>query len=309
MEFIESKLSIIIVSYNRPKYLQDTIKYCVNQTLQAKEIIVIDASNKHLRLSEDFTSQYSPILKYHEWNEVGNISKQRNAGINQAKGDIIIFIDDDVKFDNHLFEKIVIRFKQLNADALSGLIEASHRKISKEVFQNKKDPMLYLGQPSFHQNDFLVQTYLISAACFAVKKQILLKIGGFDEQLKGVFDDSDVGVRLTNAGYLVYHDCQFSVFHFAAKGSGSRSPILGPVWSYANITYMQLKHFYIDKSDVFLIKSIFYLLKPSKRYLMPHRLIMDIIYFIKGFREGRSRIEQGPIYINVNSDYGLYKLR
>jgi GT2 family glycosyltransferase len=297
MELTDPKFSIIIVSYNRPKFLVDTINYCMNQTFNAFEVIIIDASNPNLRLSDEFQKKHAPTLKYKTWTEIGNISKQRNAGIKESKGDVIIFLDDDVRFNNELFEKIKNRFSQLNADALSGLIEATHREISKEVFLYKKNPMLYLGQPSFHQNDFLVQTYLISAACFAVKKKALVNIGGFDEQLKGVFDDSDVGIRLSNAGYLVYHDNTFGVFHYAAKGSGSRSPLLGPVWSYANITYIQLKHFYNENPNLFFKKSLIYFLRPSRKYLRPIKLFKEIIYYIKGYKEGLKRKEKGPIYL------------
>jgi GT2 family glycosyltransferase len=293
------KISIILVSYNRRTYLEDTIRYCLSQTYKDFEIIVVDASEQGLKLSEDFISLYVDKLNYINWDEVGNISKQRNAGIKASKGEFVLFLDDDVKFDENLLETILRRFSELNADALTGIIEASHRKVSKEVKVDTSDPMLYLGQPSFHQNDFLVQTYLVSAACFAVSRKALLAIGGFDEQVLGVFDDSDVGIRLTNAGYLVYHDNAFSVFHFAAKNSGSRSPKLGPVWKYANISYLQMKHFYRNNPEEFYAKSIRYFLRPSRYYFKPFKLLKEMTWFKQGFAIAKKRIIEGPKNINL----------
>lgn len=289
------KISVILVSLNRKEYLAKTIRYCLAQTLMPLEIIIVDASEREHRQIEEVVS--NTRIKYIEWPEIGNISRQRNEGIKRASGDIILFLDDDVKFASTLFDTIIRRFNELKADALTGIIESSHRKISKEVFVFKDDPMLYLGQPSFHQNDFLVQTYLVSAACFAVKRVALLNIGGFDERLNGTFDDSDVGIRLTESGYLVYHDNQFSVYHFAAKGSGSRSVKLGPDWKYTNICYLQLKHFYPDE-NLFYKKCLKYFIKPSRKWIRPFKLISDFHFFNKGFDEAKKRILKGPIYIN-----------
>ena len=292
------KFSIIIVSYNRKSYLKDTIMYCMTQTINDFEIIVVDASEKELLLEDDFIYSLNGKINYIVWPEIGNISRQRNIGLKKAQGEYILFLDDDVKFEADLLDQITQRFIQLGADALSGIIEASHREISKKVHITN-DPMLYLGQPSFHQNDFLVQTYLVSAACFAVKRKVILSIGGFDEQVQGVFDDSDVGIRLTNHGYLVYHDNMFSVYHYAARNSGSRSPRLGPIWKYANICYLQIKHFYKNNPDDFFDKSIRYFLKPSRLYLNPIKLFKEILLFKKGFDEAQRRILEGPKNINL----------
>jgi len=293
------KISVILVSLNRKEYLAQTIRYCLEQTLLPLEIIIVDASEKEHRQEAKVIS--NSLVTYIEWPEIGNISRQRNEGIKRASGDIILFLDDDVKFASTLFETIIRRFNELQADALTGIIESSHRKISKEVFVFKDDPMLYLGQPSFHQNDFLVQTYLVSAACLAIKRVPLLKIGGFDERLNGTFDDSDVGIRLTEAGYLVYHDNQFSVYHFAAKGSGSRSVKLGPDWKYTNICYLQLKHFYPDE-NIFFNKCLIYFIKPSRKWIRPFKLISDFLFFKKGFAEAKKRLKKGPIYITNDNE-------
>lgn len=291
-------ISVIIVSYNRKTFLEDTIRYCYDQLYKAAQVIVIDASDENLLLSESFLGAFDESLVYVKWPEVGNISRQRNQGLKRATGEFILFLDDDVKFNNDLFKILVERFDQFKADAITGLIQSSHRTVSKEVFIFNKNALLYLGQPSFHQCDFLVETCLVSAACFAVKRDAIFFIGGFDERLGGVFDDSDVGIRLAANNFFILHDNLVKVFHYAAKNSGSRSPLLGMDWMYTNICYLQLKHFYRNKENIFYWKAIRHLIKPSRGWLKPIFRIQNINSFKRGYAEALKRISLGPVYIN-----------
>lgn len=291
-------ISVIIVSYNRKTFLEDTLQYCYSQSYKAAQVIVVDASDENLLLSVSFVASHDKSFVYIKWPEVGNISRQRNQGLKQATGDIILFLDDDVKFDNDLFETVITRFDRFKPDAITGLIQSSHRSISKEVFVFKKNTLQYLGQPSFHQCDFLVETYLVSAACLAVKRNAILSVGGFDEQLAGVFDDSDVGIRLAASNFLVLHDNMVRVFHYAAKNSGSRSPKLGLDWLYTNTCYLQLKHFYKGKENIFYWKAMRQILRPSRLWLNPLERFRHIRSFKRGFTESLKRLSLGPIYLN-----------
>ena len=106
-------------------------------------------------------------------------------------------------------------------------------------------------------------------------------------------------MRLTNAGYKIYHDNKIVVFHFAAKNSGSRSTTLGPVWVYSNICYLHLKHFYKEDHKSFYKKAMFFLVSPSKLYFKPLRFLQDLLNFKKGYQIAKKRIENNPIYINM----------
>lgn len=291
-------ITVIIVSYNRKTFLKDTINYCYNQLYKAAQVIVVDASDGNLLLPQAFLASFDKSLLYIKWPEVGNISRQRNEGLKKATGEIVLFLDDDVKFDNDLFQTLVERFDQFKPDAITGLIQSSHREVSKEVFIFKKDVLHYLGQPSFHQCDFLVETYLVSAACFAVKRDVILSIGGFDERLGGVFDDSDVGIRLAANNFFVLHDNKVKVFHYAAKNSGSRSPKLGLDWKYTNTCYLQLKHFYKGREDVFYQKAINQMIRPSRSWLKPFERLQHIRAFKRGYAEALKRLSLGPVYLN-----------
>lgn len=89
------KVSVIIPVYNVEKYLDDCLENVVNQTLQDIEIICIndgstDNSLEILRKYENKDERVKIIDK-----ENGGLSSARNAGIKEAKGEYILFLDSD----------------------------------------------------------------------------------------------------------------------------------------------------------------------------------------------------------------------
>ena len=92
------KVSIIMATYNRAHFIVETIQSIQAQTFQNWECLIIDDG------STDTTTQVlEPILKedhrfqYHKRpsNYKKGLPASRNYGLNLAKGDSIIFFDDD----------------------------------------------------------------------------------------------------------------------------------------------------------------------------------------------------------------------
>ena len=92
--------SIIVCTYNRADSLKETLHALQRQELltilHEWEVIVVDNnSNDHTRqVVEDIQRRWS-ILRY-EFEESQGLSFARNHGIACAKGEIILFTDDDV---------------------------------------------------------------------------------------------------------------------------------------------------------------------------------------------------------------------
>jgi len=86
------KVSIIIPTYNRARFLKEAIESVFNQTYLDYELIVVDDG------SEDNTKQiitrYKDRLTYTDIPHQG-VSKARNTGINLAQGEFICFLDSD----------------------------------------------------------------------------------------------------------------------------------------------------------------------------------------------------------------------
>src|SRR5438034_8399752 len=89
-----SRVSVIIPTYNRARYLSDAIRSVVNQTFQDFEIIVIDdCSQDQTRIATD--SFKDQRIKYLTHDSNRGEAAARNTGIQKSTGSYIAFLDDD----------------------------------------------------------------------------------------------------------------------------------------------------------------------------------------------------------------------
>lgn len=275
--------SIIIPTFNRKKYLLETLDFIKEQTIQPVEVIVVDVSELQFQLNDIEIKKYQPLLNYIPWSEYGNISKQRNHGIQLAKGDVILFLDDDVTFEKDLIENYITAFNETKADGISGLVETEkYRKGHKPLFF--KGILNDIKEPNFQPCDFIAPTKVICTASFAVKTKALKAIKGFDELQRGSYDDLEVGFRLIENGYVILHHPLPVVFHIQAMASGARDLKHGNLWSIENQVYFMLKHKYNTKRNIFLWKLYWEGLRPSRAWLKPYSLFERLKLKIKAYK-------------------------
>lgn len=94
MENKKPKVSVIVTTYNREKYLKETIQSILNQTFTDFELIVVDNFSNYnfFEVIESFND--SRIKPFQNQNN-GIISVNRNFGLKQVLGEYVAFCDDD----------------------------------------------------------------------------------------------------------------------------------------------------------------------------------------------------------------------
>jgi glycosyltransferase involved in cell wall biosynthesis len=129
---VKKQLSVVVVTYNRPRDLKRTVDSLLDQSAKPLEVIVIDdGSNPPLNI--EFRSKNIKRIRFDK--EVG-LSNARNYGISIAKGEYIAFIDDDATADKCWLEEIQ---KGINvADILGGPIRPVYQAVPPEWW-NEKD--------------------------------------------------------------------------------------------------------------------------------------------------------------------------
>lgn len=102
------KVSIITVTFNSEKYLEDTLVSIFSQSYPDIETIVIDGKSMDGTLS--ILQKYQNKITFISEPDTG-IYDAMNKGIKLATGDIIgILNSDDVLFDNEIINKVVHSF-------------------------------------------------------------------------------------------------------------------------------------------------------------------------------------------------------
>ena len=89
------KISVIVPVYNVEKCLGRCIDSILNQTFGDFELILVNDGSKDNsgKMCDKYAQQDSRIIVIHKEN--GGVSTARNAGINRASGDYIMFVDSD----------------------------------------------------------------------------------------------------------------------------------------------------------------------------------------------------------------------
>ena len=95
--------SVVIPVYNTEAWIEKTLKAVLGQTFSDFEIILVDdgSTDNSVSIADSFHTQKLKIIKQCN----SGVSVARNAGIAEAKGKYIAFLDaDDYWFDDHLAE-------------------------------------------------------------------------------------------------------------------------------------------------------------------------------------------------------------
>ena len=127
------KISIITVSFNSEKTIQDTIESVLSQTYSNIEYIIIDGSSNDKTV--DIVKSFGSKIDYFVSEEDHGIYDGMNKGIRASTGDIIgILNSDDTYPDNGIIEDVVYAFNSNNFDTLFGdLVYVDHKRSNKVV--------------------------------------------------------------------------------------------------------------------------------------------------------------------------------
>ena len=107
---VPTKITVLVCTFNRCQSLQATLESLVTQTLPRSlgwEILVVDnkSSDETRQVVERFRRQDPERIRYVLERQQG-VSYARNAGIREARGEILAFIDDDETADAAWLENL-----------------------------------------------------------------------------------------------------------------------------------------------------------------------------------------------------------
>jgi glycosyltransferase involved in cell wall biosynthesis len=199
-------LSVIIATKNRPEALANALRSIEAQTVQPSEVIVIDQS---------------PGAPYAS---ISGSAVARNAGIERARGDVLLFLDDDVTLHPDFVEKLLASYRENpTADGISGIPD-NYSPPGKFYFYWQKifmrGPFHDDRQPIYWSASKIsraVPVSRMSGGMMSIRRSAM-KGTRFDSNLRGVSDGEDVDfcVRL-NGSYFIEPRCKLT-HHFDASG-------------------------------------------------------------------------------------------
>ena len=197
--------SFIIPFKSRGAYLDECLKHIEAQACKDFEIILLPDEKEGIEGSAHVVIPTGEVKP----------SRKRNIGIQHAKGEIIVFIDDDAyPNDPHYLERIL---KALSREGVGAVGGPQLTPPDDGLLQHLSGEVL----SSMGAGQFSLRYKVASSECFvqelpscnlAMRKSLLNQIGGFDEAfLTG--EDAKLCFDINDSGLRVLYSPEIQVFH------------------------------------------------------------------------------------------------
>ena len=149
------KVSIITVSFNAEKTIEDSIKSVLAQTYKNIEYIMIDGGSVDGTL--DIIERYRNKIDYFISQQDKGIFNAMNKGIKASTGDILYFLNtNDYIFDEKVIEDVVKFFQKTKATMVFGdmsFIEDNGQEKERRIYSDV-DKLFFINECICHQGVF-----------------------------------------------------------------------------------------------------------------------------------------------------------
>ncbi len=181
-----------------PSFFENIEKIRTNEAGYRSEIIVADggSSDSSVAIARNHADKVIDVSK----KEINNIASGRNAGASKSGGDILLFCNADIIFDetDGLLNKIVRKFEsEPELIAMAAWVETfpGEEKIIDRLF--------HLFYNHYFRLLNLLGVGMGRGECIVVKRETFFKAGGFDESLPAG-EDFDLFNKLIRLGKVKY---------------------------------------------------------------------------------------------------------
>jgi len=173
-------LSVVVPTLNEERHIGSLLSDLMEQTKKADEVIVVDAGSGDGTIP--VVRRFPDVVLL---NGSPPVAKGRNLGGRRARGDILVFLDADVRLEEDFFEGFLEEFERRRLDIACSL-----------YVPYRSTPTIRSIFTLFNLLFKSVEKLLPSGAghCIAVKREIFRESQGFDPELK--FDDIELIRRL-----------------------------------------------------------------------------------------------------------------
>lgn len=240
------KASVIIPSWNGKHLLEVCLPSLKKQSFKDFEIIIIE--NGSTDGSKEYVEKNYPEFKLITLEKNIGFSPAVNMGIEKARGEYIVLINNDTKVDKNCLKYLVkcaeerqdvgmIAAKMLNfynpklIDSAGDYIDAVGH--ADNIGRGEKD-----GK-KFSKGDYV---FLVTGGGSLFKKEIFEQVGLLDPDYFAYFEDVDLCLRAQMAGFKGYFEPKAKIYHIH-KASANRVKAYTEYLQFRNMTMTIIKDF------------------------------------------------------------------
>ena len=306
MNFLQ--MSVVIPTYCREQPLIDSINDVLAQNYSNFEIIVVDQTQNHEAATETYLQNLANAQKI-SWYRVdwASLPGARNYAVRRAKGDIVVFIDDDVKLEPDYLQNHARNYQDHpEIGAVAGRVFDRMKLADYANAGEDNSPYTIEYLPSEAMDPGIAWYYIdlvhtvkpqqvISArGCnMSFRKDVFTKHNiWFDERFRGsaVREESDFCLRLRKTNYKIWYDPEANLVHLGEETGGchdiSTRSLKYQFTFYHNHFLMALKNLTISQQIRLYIKLFdCHVLgnPPCNKGGSPIKIFTRLIFYLIGF--------------------------
>ena len=219
-------ISVVIPTLNREEPLCDTLQYFLrSETYRPFELIVIDQSEEHDTATTEFLASVALRMTYVKV-AYKSLPKARNHGVRLSRGDIVVFVDDDVEPASGFLAAHAAPYANLRVAGVTGPTLAPGQALLGRAELGEKVLAVLTSRTAmrFDVNFSFSATW--AAGCnMSFRKEVIERLGGFDENFFGVAigEDVEFSHRVRAAGGLIRYSPEARLVHKNVPTGGCRT--------------------------------------------------------------------------------------
>lgn len=209
-------ISVIIPTRNRFDYVTLLVDDLLEQNMSDYEIIVVDQSDNPKVIkncNHIITKSLGPCVS-------------RNTGASQAKGEILVFLDDDARINEDFLKEITSPIINDRFDVVAGAMcdpDGNYLLEDNDFLTQKNSNFIKVITSNPDSNRSRI-TLAFPGCCAAILTSVFHDVGGFNEQLDptGAGEDRDMALKLYKKGYAIWYNAKAKLLHAVAPYGGTR---------------------------------------------------------------------------------------
>lgn len=228
-------ISVIIPNKDHTDDLEVCLKSLYEKSSYKNfEVIIVENNSTEKETFEyyEVLSQKHSNIKIVTWEGIFNYSAINNFGVNYAKGEYILLLNNDVEIINgSCLEEMLMFAQRKDVGAVGAKLYYSDDTVQ------HAGVILGLGGTAGHAHKHFNRTHpgymarasiaqnlsACTAACLMMRRDVFDEVGGLDESFEVAFNDVDLCMKIRKKGYLIVFTPYAELYHYESKSRGNDS--------------------------------------------------------------------------------------
>lgn len=198
------------------------------------EVIIVENNSTEKETFEYYEAiaQKHGNVKIVKWEGNFNYSAINNFGVNYAKGEFILLLNNDVEIINgSCLEEMLMFAQRKDVGAVGAKLYYSddtvqHAGVILGLGGTAGHAHKHFGRshPGYMARASIAQNLsACTAACLMMRRDVFDEVGGLDENFEVAFNDVDLCMKIRKKGYLVVFTPYAELYHYESKSRGNDS--------------------------------------------------------------------------------------